>query len=540
MDSIQAHTMALSSDDMMGRGTGQWGGDQASEYVAARFEEYGLAPMRDSYFQSVPMVGFTTDPGTVQLSFKGAQGELAAPYLDGFVLNPGDPEAAAVSGSAEVVFVGYGINAPEANWNDFAGVDVKGKYILILVDDPPAPSDEPDLFGGPAMTYYGRWSYKWEEAGRQGALGAIIVHETEPAGYPWNVVRVGRSGEQFSLRKSAATPPSAGMIGWVTQDVATNLLALNGMSYDELKAAAGTRGFKAVRTGVTATGSLTATNRLSESRNVVGFLEGASAPADVIVITSHYDGLGVGEAVDGDSIYNGAYDNASGVALLLEVVRAFTGLAEKPARSILFISTAAEEQGLLGAEWYVRSPFFWHYNVVAEVNMDGANLWGETDDVTILGEDRSGLGAFARTRAAEAGMTIVPDQEPEKGSFFRSDHFPFVRVGIPALYFNHGQNYRGRPAGWGQQLSDEYTAQRYHAPSDEFSEEFVYEGAVQQGLLIFRTMYDLAQDSTWPNWNDGEQFKAVRDSMMHIRDSIIAAAAGTQAPADSTPTTGSM
>ena len=524
-DSIRAHLTALSSDDMMGRGTGQWGGDQASQYIAERFEVYGLDPVNDIYYQSVPMVGYTTDPNTVKLSFSGPQGQLEAPYLDGFVLNAGDPEATSASGSAELVFVGYGINAPEANWNDFAGVNVRGKYLLILVNDPPAPPDEPDLFGGRAMTYYGRWTYKWEEAGRQGALGALIVHETEPAGYPWSVVRGGRSGEQFSLRKAANAPPTAGMLGWVTQEVASNLLALNGLSFDSLKAAAGRRGFAAVSTGVRATASLTATQRPVETRNVIGVVPGKTAPTEFVMFTSHYDHLGVGAPVDGDSIYNGAYDNASGIAVLLEMARAFMTLSEdeRPARSVLFMATGAEEQGLLGSTWYTRAPLFWPYNTVAEVNLDGANLWGETDDVTILGEERSGLGAFARARAAEAGLTIVPDPEPEKGSFFRSDHFPFAKLGIPSLYVQHGIDYRGKPEGWGKQLQDEYTAQHYHQPSDEFSEEFTFDGAIQHALLTWRIIYDLAQDTTWPNWNDGQEFKAARDSMMQVKDSTLAA-----------------
>lgn len=513
-DAIRESMRTLASDEYMGRGPGHAGGDMAADFIAAAFQEYGLEPVNGSYFQPVPMVGYTTDPTTVGLSFQGPGGSLQAPYLDGFVLNAGDPLATEVSGSAEVVFVGYGIDAPEAGWNDFGGVDVRGKVILILVNDPPAPAEETDLFGGPAMTYYGRWTYKWEEAARQGALAALIVHETEPAGYPWSVVRGGRSGEQFSLPPDPNAPTPAGMVGWVTRDVAASLLELGGHDLEELKAAAGTRGFVAVSTGVTATAALKATVRQVETRNVVGLLRGAARPEEVITITSHYDHFGIGETIDGDSIYNGAYDNASGTALLMEMARAFAALPERPARSLLFISTAAEEQGLLGAQWYVQSPLFPLSQTVAEVNVDGANLWGETDDVTIQGEERSGLGAFARARAAEMALTIKPDAEPEKGFFFRSDHFPFAKAGIPSLYVEHGREYRGRPAGWGQQISDEFTAQRYHAPSDEFSEDFTFEGAVQQGVLTFRIIWDIAQDAAWPNWNEGQEFKAARDAMM--------------------------
>lgn len=516
-DLIRDHMRTLASDEFLGRGPGQRGGDLAAEYIATAFAEAGLQSVNGSHFQAVPMVGYVADPSSVRLSFRGPAGTVDVPYLDHLVINAGDPQATQVSGSAELVFVGYGIDAPEAGWNDFADVDVKGKVLLILVNDPPATSEEPDLFGGQAMTYYGRWTYKFEEAARQGALAALIVHETEPAGYPWTVVRSSWSGEQFSLPPVPGAPQPAGMVGWVSQEVAAAALELAGHSFDDLKAAAGRRGFVAIPTGITATASLRSTSRQVETANVVGLLEGGSRPDEIITVTSHYDHFGIGEAVDGDSIYNGAYDNASGTALLLEMARAFASLPERPARSLLFIATAAEERGLLGAQWYVDSPLFPLESTVAEMNVDGANLWGETDDVTIQGEERSELGVLVRARAAELGLTLVPDSEPEKGYFFRSDHFPFAKAGIPALYVNHGKEYRGRPAGWGQQIQDEFTASRYHAPSDEFSEDFVFDGAVQQGLLTARILWDIAQSEAWPNWHQGQEFRAARDALLSRR-----------------------
>ena len=513
-DGIREHTQTLSSDQFLGRGPGQPGGDIAAEYIANHFRDYGLEPVDGSYFQSVPMVGYTADPTSVALSFDGEGGEVTVPYLDGFVLNAGDPQAASVSGSAELVFVGYGIDAPEAEWNDFGDVDVAGKFLLILVNDPPAPAEEPDLFGGPAMTYYGRWTYKWEEAARQGALGALIVHDTEPAGYPWSVVRGGRSGEQFALPPDPSGPAPAGMLGWVTRDVAEQVLALGGYRLDQLELAAQSRDFVALPTGVTATAELQNIVRTVETKNVVGLLPGSERPDEVITLTSHYDHFGVGESIDGDSIYNGAYDNASGTALLLELARVFAFHEDRPARSLLFISTAAEEQGLLGSQWYVQSPLFPLSQTVAEINVDGANLWGETDDVTVQGEERSELGVFVRARAEEMGLQIMPDAEPEKGYFFRSDHFPFAKAGVPSLYIEHGRTYRGRPADWGHQIQAEFVGRHYHAPSDEFSESFVFDGAVQQGLLVFLTAMDIATDDTWPNWHDGQEFKAARDAMM--------------------------
>lgn len=513
-DAVRDHMRTLSSDEFMGRGPGHPGGDMAADYIAQAFQAAGLEAVDGVWFQPVPMVGYAADPASVRLTFQGPAGSVDAPYLEHLVLNVGDPQATEVSGSAEVVFVGYGIDAPEAAWDDFGGVDVRGKVLIILVNDPPAPTEEPGLFGGPAMTYYGRWTYKFEEAARQGALAALIVHETEPAGYPWSVVRSSWSGEQFALPPAPGAPTPAGMVGWISRDVAVQALGLAGLDYDELKTRAAQRGFVAIPTGVTADARIRSTARQVETRNVVGLLRGASRPDEVITVTSHYDHFGMGEAIDGDSIYNGAYDNASGTALLLEMARSMAALPERPARSVLFIATAAEEAGLLGAQYYVDAPLFPLSSTVAEVNVDGANLWGETDDVTIQGEERSELGSFARARAAEMGLTILPDAEPEKGFFFRSDHFPFAKAGIPSLYVEHGRQYRGRPEGWGQQIQEEFTAQRYHGPADEFSEDFVFDGAVQHGLLALRIIWDVAQDTGWPNWHAGQEFKAARDAMM--------------------------
>jgi Zn-dependent M28 family amino/carboxypeptidase len=514
---IKQHMRTLSGDDFLGRGTGQKGGILATEYIAERFEEYGLEAPNGSYFQSVPIVGTTTDPATVSLSFSGVKGRGNGMYLDDFVVNAGDPEVHGAGGGGELVFVGYGVDAPENDWNDFGDVDVAGKYLLILVNDPPAPEDEPELFGGRAMTYYGRWTYKYEEAARRGALGALIVHETEPAGYPWSVVRGGWSGEQFSLPPDPNGPAPAGLTGWITEELARSMLAAGDMSWEELKASAGRRGFTAVPTGVTIDASVDSEVRQVETRNVVGLLRGSRRGNDFITVTSHWDHFGIGEPVAGDSIYNGAYDNASGTALLLTLAHMIAKRPAHPDRSILFIATAAEEQGLLGSEAYVQSPLFPLNATVAEINVDGANLWGETDDVIVYGEQRSGLGAYVRPRAAALGLTIVPDAEPEKGIFFRSDHFPFAKAGVPSLYVEHGRKYRGRPEGWGAEIQAKYTADNYHAPSDEFRDDFVFDGAVQQGTLVLQILLDIASDDSWPEWNEGQEFKAARDAMMERR-----------------------
>jgi Zn-dependent M28 family amino/carboxypeptidase len=511
---IEDHMRTLSSDEFMGRGPGHPGGDMAAQYIADQFQAAGLEPVDGSYFQTVPMIGTTSIPSSVDLRFQGGGGALSPTYLDDFAFNAGDPMGDPVSVEAELVFVGYGIDAPENEWDDFGGMDVSGKVLLILVNDPPAPADEADLFGGPAMTYYGRWTYKYEEAARQGAAGALIVHETEPAGYPWSVVRGGWSGEQFALPPDPDAPGPVPFLGWVTRDVAEAALAAGGLDLETLKEAAAFRTFGPVATGVTVSARVESTMREVETMNVVGLIPGTERPQEVVTVTSHYDHFGVGEAINGDSIYNGAYDNASGTALLLAMADAVVSSGAQPRRSLLFIATAAEEQGLLGAAWYVQSPLFPLSATVAEVNVDGANLWGETDDVIAQGAERSELGTFVQRRADEMALTIMPDAEPEKGFFFRSDHFPFAKAGVPSLYIEHGRQFRGQPTGWGDSILADYTALHYHAPTDDYSEDFVFQGAVQQGRLALLTTLDIANSGAWPNWFEGSEFKAARDAMM--------------------------
>ncbi|GMR13577.1 MAG: M28 family metallopeptidase [Gemmatimonadota bacterium] len=510
-DLIREHMQRLASDDFMGRGAGSDGGRRAAEYIANQFEAAGLQPVEGSYFQTVRLVGTTPQPSEMELRFSRGGASLSPEYLDDFVLWSGEPESESVGGTGELVFVGYGISAPEADWNDF-GVDVAGKIVLILVNDPPAPPEEPDLFGGPAMTYYGRWTYKYEEAGRQGALGAFVIHTTEAAGYPWTVVRGGWSGEQMALPLTRDASPVP-LQGWLSYETAARVLALASLDLDELMTRAVSRDFEPVATGIQVDARLTNTIRVVETQNVIGLLPGTSRPDEVITLTSHYDHLGIGEEVDGDSIYNGAYDNASGTALLIALATATAALPQAPPRSLLFIATAAEEQGLLGSAWYVKSPLFPLAKTVAEINVDEANLWGETDDMIAQGEERSGLGRYVEARATQAGLTLMPDAEPEKGFFFRSDHFPFARAGVPSLYIGHGRQFRGKPEGWGDDVLANFAANQYHAPSDEFTESFVFSGAVQQGWVILGTALDIARDDTWPNWFEGSEFRAARDAM---------------------------
>jgi Zn-dependent M28 family amino/carboxypeptidase len=511
---IRQHIEILASDEYMGRGPGQPGGDMAVAYIQARFEEWGLEAPRGSYTQSVPMIGNAPTPESASLEFAGTRGRVRPTYLDDFVLNPGDAEATSAGGEGELVFVGYGISAPENQWDDFAGVDVAGKYILMLVNDPPAPASEPSLFGGEAMTYYGRWTYKYEEAARQGALGALIVHETEPASYPWTVVRNGFSGEQFALPRGASEPVPPALIGWVSVELARELLASGGHDFDDLKARAAMRGFTAVETGITVRGSVEAATRQVDTENVVGLIPGSERPDEYVLVTAHYDGFGIGATIDGDSIYNGAYDNASGTAVIMAMARALSSMTPAPPRSVLFLATAAEEQGLLGAELYVQDPIYPLSQTVAVFNFDESNVWGLTSDVTLMGEERSELGPSARARVEEWGLTLLPDPEPAAGMYFRSDHFPFARAGVPAINFKHGWRFVDEPAGWGDSVRTEYNAVRYHQPSDEILPEFTYDGAAQDADLALRMIVDVAMGESWPNWLPGQEFKAARDAMM--------------------------
>ena len=499
-DEIRAHLYFLSQDELGGRAPGTRGAELAAGYIKTQFLRMGLRPVDGSFFQNVPLVGTTIDPTTASLAFEVEGGRVAARYPEDAVFWPGLTEPS-VQLEGELVFVGYGIEAPEWEWDDFDGRNLDGKVLVFLVGDPPAPPDEPDLFDGRAMTYYGRWSYKFEEARRRGAAGALIIHTDEAAGYGWGVVRSSWTGETYTLAGDRRGPPV--LKGWLTRDLAARVFSEADVDLAELYVRAARRDFTPVATGITVRGRLSGRSREIDARNVVGYAPGAGPAGDeVVVFTAHYDHLGIGPPVDGDSIYNGAYDNASGVALLLEVAEAFAALDSLPRRTALFVATTAEEAGLLGARHYVRAPVFPIERTVAAFNIDGANLWGETDDVVALGAERSTLGALLRPRAMEMGLAIRPDPEPEKGAFFRSDHFAFALAGVPVLYLRHGLDYRGRPAGWGDRMMRRWAAESYHQPSDEYGPGIDLSGAVQQGRLVFSVGYDAATAETRPEWYD--------------------------------------
>jgi Zn-dependent M28 family amino/carboxypeptidase len=503
---VDAHLRFLSSDLLEGRAPATRGGQLAAEYIASELREDGIAPgVNGSYFQDVPIDIVGAQQQTIRVS-TGGKAPATLRYPDDVVMWAGSAtDSSAMRG--EVVFVGYGVNAPENKWNDFKGMDLKGKVLLILVNDPPAPANEPTLFGGKAMTYYGRWTYKFEEAERQGAAGALIIHTTERAGYPWHTVVGSWAKEQRMLPRDASLPAPLGIRGWITDSMATVLLTRAGLDLAALRTQAASRDFKPVPTGITIDASFRNDVAHMQSQNVVGLLTGRDAKLknEYVAFSAHWDHLGIGPAVNGDSIYNGASDNASGVADLLAVARAAAD-GPRAKRSMLFVFVTAEESGLLGSEWFGQHPTVPKKQIVAALNMDGGNVLGRTRDLTVLGDTKSSLGPTIAAMIKPMGMRISPDDHPERGAFYRSDHFSFAKVGIPSVSIGAGNDFVGRPKEWGAQQDDDYTEHRYHQPSDQYDPKFDLSGATQLSQIVLRLGLKLANDPSWPTWAKGAEF----------------------------------
>jgi Zn-dependent M28 family amino/carboxypeptidase len=413
--------------------------------------------------------------------------------------------------NAELVFVGYGVDASEYQWNDYTS-DVRGKVVVMLVNDP--PSTDAALFGGKAMTYYGRWTYKFEQAAAVGAVGAILIHNTDDAGYPWAVVENSWSGEQFDVVRPDRGMARCAFESWITEDAARVLFSAAGRSFDGVKRSAGAKNFRPVSLGLTASVDVKTRSRTIESYNVVGRVTGTGDLADEwIIYSAHWDHLGIGKPADSDSIYNGALDNASGVAGVLEVARAF--VAEKRAlkRSVLFLFTTGEESGLLGATHYTNHPLYPLENTVAEINVDGLNIWGGTEDMIVVGWGQSSLEQILE-QAIAPDRRIAPDREPEKGYYYRSDHFPFAKKGVPALYADSGVECRGRPAGWGLERRKDYVAQRYHKPQDQYDASWDLSGAAEDMGALFRVGQSIATGESTPQWSEKSEFRRLRDASL--------------------------
>ncbi len=514
---IEQHIKNLSHDSMEGRGPATPGGEKTEKYLVEQLTAYGLEPgYNGSYLQPVPIDMVTPDPASVSVKTTGKVTTTLTQGED-VVVWPGSASTTSAS-KGELVFIGYGADAPEYNWDDFKGVDLKGKVLMVLVNDPPAPADEPDLFAGKGMTYYGRWTYKFEEAERRGAVGMFVVHNTEDAGYGWNVVQ-GNAGPQLLLPPNPGAPAPLGVRGWMQNDVAKRLVEEAGLKWDDLLASAKTREFKPVSTGIDVDMSMKNTTSRMVSNNVVAVIPGSDPELSkqYVAYSAHWDHLGVGPAVDGDSIYNGAYDNASGTANLLAIAKEAAAAPEKPKRSQVFIFVTAEESGLLGSLWYGKNPTVPTADIIAVLNVDGGNVLGFVEDLTVQGDNKSSLGPLLAKMIEGDKMTITPDQSPEKGYFYRSDHFSFAKVGIPAVSIGEGRKFVGKPASWGDEQADEYTKVRYHQPQDEYSADWDLRGAAQLADIVYRFGKQLANAVDLPVWNDDAEFKALREKDLNAR-----------------------
>jgi len=505
-------TQTLSSDEFEGRGMAGEAEKKTINFLRDEFQKIGLKPGNgESYFQEIQMVVMTADPAA-RLEVRGEKEAISFVYKEEFVAETQRVVEESAFAESEMVFAGYGIVAPEYNWNDYEGLDVRGKAVVVLVNDPGYATQEPALFTGRSMTYYGRWTYKYEEAARQGAAGVFIVHETEPAAYPWGVVQNGWTGPQFNLVREDKNMSRCAAEGWLHLDAARRIFAAAGLNYDEIKVAAAQRGFKAVPLGLRA--SLTLKNSIKNvtSNNVIALLPGSERPDECIIYMAHWDHFGLNPGLEGDQIFNGAVDNATGTAALIELGEAFRKLRRPPLRSIIFLSVTGEEQGLIGSEYYATHPVFPTAKTVAGINMDALNIYGPMKDITVIGYGMSELDQSIEAAAKEAGRTVNPDPTPEKGSYFRSDHFPFAKQGIPAVYPSGGTDSVEHGKEWTLALKDKYTAENYHKPSDEFDPNWDLSGAIEDLRLLFKVGYRLAMEFSFPNWKEGTDFKAKRDA----------------------------
>lgn len=507
-DRIRAHVKFLSSDLLEGRAPGERGGALAEEYLAAQFALVGARPAGENgtYFQKVPLIGVATEP-TSTLSIAGRDVKLSFKWLDEFV---GQTRIQRPSSSfdAEAVFVGHGITAPEYGWDDYAGVDVKGKAVILFTGEP--PSEDPSFFNGRALTYYGRWTYKYEEAARRGAVAAIIIHTTPTASYGWEVVRSSWGREDTQVRGDS----TLAFAGWITTEAANKVAQGFEQSVESLLKMAGAKGFRALPLPFRVRGTVNSRLREIETRNVAARIDGTD-PAlkdQVVIFSAHWDHLGKGEPVNGDSIYNGAVDNATGCGMLIEIARAWAALPQKPRRSALFLAVTAEEGGLRGSEYYAKNPLVPAAQTAVNLNFDAYYPFGRTRDVVLTGAERTTLWPMVQQTAERFEYEIKPDPRPEAGSYYRSDHFSFARTGIPAFSVNAGNEYLGKPADFGSTVARDYTAKRYHQPSDEYNDDWDLSGMEHLARFGFTLGLNAANDPKLPTWKTGDEFLPARQA----------------------------
>ncbi|HYC72914.1 MAG TPA: M28 family metallopeptidase [Opitutaceae bacterium] len=523
-DRIKQHVAVLASDEFEGRGPGSAGEDKTVAYLRGALAAAGLQPgnPNGSWVQEVPIVGINTK-ATASITVAGR--EMPLQHINDIVAFSRRTAPSTTVKDSDVVFVGYGVQAPEYGWDDFKGLDVRGKTVVMLINDPaiPDPKDpaklDASMFKGNAMTYYGRWTYKYEKAAELGAAACLIVHETIPAAYPWAVVVGSWGRENFGLRSPNGNADKCAVEAWITLETAQKLFGAAGHDFGALKKQALTKDFRPVALNAKAHFTVENTVRDVASRNVLGLLRGSDPKLkdEYIIVSSHWDHLGRDPKREGDQIFNGALDNASGTATVLEMARVLAALPVPPKRSFLFAFVTAEEQGLLGSQYYAQNPLYPPEKTLANLNVDGSNQWGRVSDVEIIGHGNSTIDDLAQRVADAEGLKLIPDTNAEKGFFYRSDHFEFAKVGIPAFYPGNGTTYVGRPAGWGKAKADEFIAADYHKVSDEVKPDWTYDGMVQDGGFLLQVAWLISEGDKWPEWKPGSEFKARRDSMLRPR-----------------------
>ena len=499
----------ISQDSYEGRGPGSRGDDKARQYLAEKMAEIGLQPgaADGSWDQAFELVGVNaTQPG--EWVFTGHDKSLVLKQWEQFIVGSGVQDERATLNDAEIVFVGYGIQAPEYDWDDYKGVDLNGKVLLMMNND---PAWDPELFGGEKRLWYGRWDYKYLSAAKQGAVGAIIIHTSPSAGYPFQVVQTSWTGVQFEL--PAGDEPRSQVKAWVTEDSARDLVAMAGLDLDDLREQADNRDFTPVPLGVRTSIELDVEIDRVQTGNVLGLIPGSDPELkdEVVIYTAHHDHLGIGTPnEDGDAIYNGAFDNATGVAQVMAIAKAIKALPEAPRRSILVALVGAEEQGLLGSKYYAANPTFAPGKIAANLNYDGGNVWGHTHDVTYIGLGKSTIDEIVTMIAKEQGRVVKPDQFSDKGYFYRSDQFSFAKIGVPAMYLDTGTDFIDRPPEWGREQQNHYTEVNYHQPSDEYDPNWNLDGMIDDALLGYWTGLAIANADSMPSWNPGDEFEAAR------------------------------
>ena len=512
VDSLKKDIAILASDSFMGRKPFTEGETKTIDYLQKQYASIGLEPGNgNSYLQAVPMVNILATAAP-DMQVKSAKSNFTLKAYDDYIIWTDKTDSSISLNNNELVFAGYGVVAPEYNWNDYEGLDVKGKVVMVMVNDPGFWSGDSTLFKGKTMTYYGRWTYKFEEAARQGAKGCLIVHNTKAASYPFSVQQKSFNTSRLQLDNRGKDIKNCDVIGWVTETTANRLFKEAGFD-STLLVKANQRGFKAVPLSLQLTTSMKVKATYNKSYNVIGKLTGSKRPDEVVIYSAHWDHLGIGRPdASGDSIYNGALDNASGTAGLLELARAFKSLKTKPERTIVFLCVTAEEQGLLGSKYYAENPVYPANKTAANVNMDGLNRFGKTKDIIVIGEGQSDLEDYLKEAVEKKGGYISFDTHPEAGYYYRSDHFNFAKIGVPALYTSSGIDVIGKGKVYGQKLEDDYTAHNYHQPSDNYNAAtWTMEGAMSDLQLLFLVGKRIASEGKWPAWKPSSEFKAIRD-----------------------------